>query len=69
MALSAIEHRIFAYDCYVENNECYSCSAQVSVSFEPSLKSVCILRNTIMCRMNKLRARSTLMKRIPVGDP
>lgn len=66
MALWTIEHRMFAYDSFVKNNEV---QREFRHWFNIHRNQAVPTRNTILCWVHVLRTRSSLINRRQVGDP
>ncbi|XP_076058129.1 uncharacterized protein LOC143035239 isoform X2 [Oratosquilla oratoria] len=62
MALWTIEHRVFAYDSYVKNNESVAAvQCEFRRHFNIHQNEAVPTHNTILCWVNALRTRGTLM--------
>ncbi|XP_076043601.1 uncharacterized protein LOC143026680 isoform X2 [Oratosquilla oratoria] len=63
MALWTIEHRVFAYDSYVKNNESVTAvQCEFGRHFNIHQNEAVPTHNTILCWVNALRTRGTLME-------
>ena len=70
MVLWTIEHRVFAYDSYVKNNESVTAvRREFRRHFNIHRNQAVPTHKTIVRWVNALRTRGTLMNRRPVGAP
>jgi len=70
ITLWTTEHRVFAYDSFVENNEFVTAvQHEFRRHFKIHRNDSVPARNTILCWVKSLRTRGTLQNARPVGAP